>query len=158
MVHLLGPPGTRTGQVLDAIKQAGIEDNTIVVWISDNGAAPVEGPPEFRGGSNGPFRGELGDALDGSVRVPGMIRWPGHIKPGVSNETGSINDFFPTLAKIIGAAVPTDRPIDGVDQSALFFGTQAKSNRESVITFIGGKTHVSIATPNPGPRGSRVEP
>lgn len=127
----------RTGQVLDAIKQAGIEDNTIVVWLSDNGAAPVEGPPQFRGGSNGPFRGELGDALDGSLRVPAMIKWPAHIKPGVSNEMVSIHDFFPALAKIIGAPIPTDRPIDGVDQSDFFLGKQAKSNRESVITFIG---------------------
>jgi arylsulfatase A-like enzyme len=127
----------RTGQVLDAIKQTGIEDNTIVIWISDNASAGISGPPQFRGGSNGPFRGELGDALDGSLRVPGMIRWPGHIKPGVSNEMVSIHVFFPTLAHIIGAPVPADRPIDGVDQSDFFLGKQAKSNRESLITFIG---------------------
>jgi arylsulfatase A-like enzyme len=127
----------RTGQVLDAIKQAGIEDNTIVIWVADNSATPMQGPPEFRGGSNGPFRGEVGDALDGSIRVPGMIRWPGHIKPGVSNEMVSMHDFFPTIANIIGAPVPTDRPIDGVDQSDFFLGRQAKSNREGLITFIG---------------------
>jgi arylsulfatase A-like enzyme len=127
----------RTGQVLDAIKQAGIEDNTVVIWLSDNGAAPTAGPPQYRGGSNAPFRGELGDALEGSLRVPAMIKWPGHIKPGASNEMVSIHDFFPTLAKIIGASVPTDRPIDGVDQSDFFLGKQTKSNRESLITFIG---------------------
>ena len=96
-------------KVLDAIKQAGIEDNTVVVWLSDNGAAPTAGPPQYRGGSNAPFRGELGDALEGSLRVPAMIRWPGHIKPGASNEMVSIHDFFPTLAKIIGASSP-NRP------------------------------------------------
>ena len=52
----------RTGQVLDAIKAAGVEDNTIVIWISDNAAAPTAGPSDSRPGSNGPFRGELGDA------------------------------------------------------------------------------------------------
>src|ERR1700683_3724981 len=66
-----------------------------------------------------------------------MIRWPGHIKPGASNEMVDIHDFFPTLAKIVGAQVPPDRRIDGVDQSDFFLGRQTKSNRESEITFIG---------------------
>jgi arylsulfatase A-like enzyme len=140
----LGPYGDavmeldyRTGQVLDAIKAAGIENNTIVVWLSDNGSASTGGPEEFRGGSNAPFRGELGDALEGSLRVPCMIKWPGKIAPRVSNEMVSIHDFFPTLAKIIGAKVPDDRAIDGVDQSDFFTGKQAKSNRDSLLTFIG---------------------
>src|SRR5277367_267163 len=122
----------RTGQVLDAIKAAGIEDNTIVIWLSDNGATVTESPAEFRGASNGPFRGEVGDALEGSLRVPAMIKWPGKIPSRASNEMVSIHDFFPTLAKIIGAKVPEDRPIDGVDQSGFFTGEQAKSNRESL--------------------------
>lgn len=127
----------RTGQVLDAIKRAGVEDDTIVIWLSDNGATPTEGPADYRGGSNGPFRGELGDGLEGSLRVPGVIKWPGKIAPRASNEMVSIHDIFPTLAKLIGADVPTDRPIDGVDQSALLTGKQTKSNRDSLITFIG---------------------
>ncbi len=127
----------RTGQVLDAIKAAGIEDNTIVIWLSDNGSTPSGSPQEFRGGSNGPFRGELGDGLEGSLRVPCMIKWPGKIPPRASNEMVSIHDFFPTLATIIGAKVPDDRPIDGVDQSDFFTGKQPKSNRDSLLTFIG---------------------
>ncbi len=110
----------RTGQVLDAIKAAGIEDNTLVVWLSDNAAAPTAGPFDSRSGSNGPFRGELGDALEGSIRTVGMVKWPGKIAPRASNEMVSIHDFAPTLAGIIGAKMPTDRPIDGVDQSAFF--------------------------------------
>ena len=127
----------RTGQVLDAIKAAGVEDNTIVIWLSDNAAAPTAGPSDTRAGSNGPFRGELGDALEGSIRTVGMIKWPGKIAPRASNEMVSVHDFAPTLASIIGAKMPTDRPIDGVDQSAFFTGKQEKSNRESLITFIG---------------------
>jgi arylsulfatase A-like enzyme len=127
----------RAGQVLDAIKAAGVEDNTIVIFLSDNGPSPVAGPPDSRGGSSGPFRGEVGDALEGSLRVPAMIRWPGKIAPRASNEMVSIHDFFPTLAGIIGANVPTDRAMDGVDQGAFFMGRQPKSNRESLITFIG---------------------
>jgi arylsulfatase len=127
----------RTGQVLDAIKAAGVEDNTIVIWLSDNGSTSSAGPQEYRGGSNAPFRGELGDALEGSLRVPCMIKWPGKIAPRASNEMVSIHDFFPTLAKIIGGKVPDDRPIDGVDQSDFFTGKQVKSNRDSLLTFIG---------------------
>ncbi len=127
----------RSGQVLDAIKAAGIEDNTIVIWVSDNAAAPTAGPFDSRPGSNGPFRGELGDALEGSIRTVGMIKWPGRIAPRASNEMFSIHDWFPTLAGIIGAQVPADRPIDGVDQSAFLTGKQPKSNRESLLTFIG---------------------
>ena len=64
------------------------------------------------------FRGETGDALEGSLRVPAIIKWPGKIAPRVSNEMVSIHDFAPTLASLIGAKMPADRPIDGVDQSA----------------------------------------
>ncbi len=128
----------RTGQVLDALKEAGVEDNTIVIWLSENGPVRtgVSGG-SFMGSSSGPFRGELGDALEGSLRVPAMIKWPGRIKPRVSNEMVSIHDFFPTLAHIIGAELPKDRPIDGLDQTAFFTGQTDKSPRESLITFLG---------------------
>ena len=66
-----------------------------------------------------------------------MIKWPGKIAPRASNEMVSIHDFYPTLAAMIGAEIPKDRAIDGVDQSPFFTGTQAKSNRESLLTFIG---------------------
>ncbi len=127
----------RTGQVLDAIKTSGVENNTIVLWLSDNAAAPTAGPSDTRSGFNGPFRGELGDALEGSIRTVGMIKWPGKIAPRVSNEMMSVHDWFPTLAGFIGGKVPNDRPIDGIDQSAFIIGKQPKSNRESLITFIG---------------------
>jgi len=68
-----------------------------------------------------------------------MIRWPGKIKAGVTNEMVSIHDFLPTLASIIGADVPSDRPIDGVDQSAFLMGKQDRSNREHLLTFIGDR-------------------
>jgi arylsulfatase len=127
----------RTGQVLDAISRAGIEDDTIVIWVSDNAASPTSGPAAFRGGTNGPFRGELGDALEGSIRTIGMIKWPNRIPVRASNDMVSVHDIYPTLASIIGAKVPADRPIDGVDQSAFFTGKQPHSNRDSLITFIG---------------------
>lgn len=127
----------RTGEILDAIKAAGIEDNTIVIWISDDGASPLTGPPASRGGSNGMWAGELGDGREGSLRTPAMIKWPGKIKPSKSNGMVSIHDFFPTLATIIGADIPTDRAIDGIDQTDFFLGKQNNSNRDSLLTFLG---------------------
>lgn len=128
----------RTGEVLDAIEAAGVRDNTIVIWISDNGATvTATSLDEVHQGDNGPFRGELGDAYEGSIRTAGMIRWPGAIEARVSNEMFAIHDFFPTLAALIGAELPTDRPLDGVDQSAFLLGEAETSARESLITFIG---------------------
>ena len=127
----------RTGQVLDAIEEAGIEDNTIVIWISDDGASPLTGPSASRGGSNGMWAGELGDGREGSLRTPAMIKWPGRIEPSKSNGMVSIHDLFTTLGNIIGAEIPTDRAIDGVDQTDFFLGQQDRSNRESLITFLG---------------------
>jgi arylsulfatase len=127
----------RTGEVLDAIEAAGIADNTIVIWISDDGASPLTGPPASRGGSNGIWAGELGDGREGSLRTPAMIRWPGKIKSSKSNGMVSIHDFFTTLGNIIGAKIPTDRAIDGVDQTDFFLGKQENSNRETLLTFIG---------------------
>ncbi len=125
-----------SGRVLDAIAEAGIEDDTIVVWMSDNGPWKTMVWPD--GGSAGPFRGELGSAWEGSIRTAGMIKWPGKIEPGESNEMFSTMDFMPTFANIVGGAMPDDRPVDGVDQSDWLLGKQATSNRESLITFIGG--------------------
>ncbi len=127
----------RTGEVLDAIKAAGIEDNTIVIWASDDGASPLTGPSASRGGSNGMWAGELGDGREGSLRTPAMIKWPGKIKPSKSNGMVSIHDFFPTLANIIGADIPADRAMDGIDQSDFFLGKQKNSNRQSLLTFLG---------------------
>jgi arylsulfatase A-like enzyme len=130
----------RTGEVLDAIEEAGIKNNTIVIFVSDNGPTTTGGSlDELYAGDTGPFRGELGDAYEGSIRTVGMVRWPGKIKPSVSNEMFAIHDFFPTLAKIIGAKMPKDRPIDGVDQSSFLLGQQNTSNRDHLLTFIGDR-------------------
>jgi len=69
-----------------------------------------------------------------------MIRWPGEIQPGiVTNEIISVLDIYPTLATLAGESgrIPTDRPIDGIDQSAFLLGEQETSNREHVVTFVG---------------------
>jgi arylsulfatase len=129
-----------TGTVLNAIKEAGIEDNTIIIWISDNGpTVTATSLDEIHAGDAGPFRGELGDAYEGSIRTAGMIKWPGMIKPSVSNEIFSVHDFLPTLAKIVGAKLPTKLPIDGIDQSDFLLGNKEKSNRNQLLSFIGNR-------------------
>jgi arylsulfatase len=130
----------RTGEVLGAIREAGVEDNTIVIWISDNGPTiTATALDEIHAGDAGPFRGELGGPYEGSIRTAGMIKWPGRIVPGVSNEMFAIHDFLPTLANFIGTKVPDDRPVDGVDQSAFLLGRQEHSNRDHLLTFIGAR-------------------
>lgn len=111
----------RTGQILDAVKQAGVEDNTLVVFTSDNGPEATH-PWE---GDSGPWRGSYFTAMEGSIRVPFIIRWPGTVPAGrISNEIVHIVDLFTTLAHVGGAEVPKDRPIDGVDQGDFFLGKQ----------------------------------
>jgi len=133
------------GQVLDAIKAAGIEKDTIVILTGDNGAANYPSPGVVTGevgGSNGPWRGGLSTAYEGGMRTPAMIRWPGRVPVGkVSDEIVADLDWYPTIAHLVGEQkrIPSDRPMDGVDQSEFLKGEQAESNREHVVTYVGDK-------------------
>lgn len=133
------------GLILDAIKKAGIEKNTIVILIGDNGAANYPSPGLVTGevgGSNGPWRGGLSTAYEGGMRTPAMIRWPDNVPSGkVTDEIISDLDWYPTIANLIGEQnrIPTDRPIDGINQKDFILGKQEKSNREYIITYIGDK-------------------
>ena len=123
------------GRVLDALKAAGASDDTIVILTGDNGAV-TEG---IGGGSNGPFRGGF-TGYEAGLRTVGIVRWPAEIEGGrVSNEIVAALDWFPTLANLIGQRdkIPTDRPIDGVDQSDFLLGKQDKSNRDHIIYYVG---------------------
>ena len=129
------------GAMLDALKAFGLEDDTIVVFASDNGPQG-EVVRELGGdmpdmGSPGPYRGELGDVSEGSIRTAAMIRWPNEIRPRISNAMFSIMDFFPTLAHLAGGKVPDDRPIDGVDQTDLLLGKNDTGRREQLLSFVG---------------------
>ena len=124
----------RTGQVLDAIEQAGIAENTIVIWSSDNPA----GRATSMGGSNGPWRGHFGSGFEGGMRAPAIVRWPGKVKQGaVTDEMLASVDWLPTLASLVGEGqrVPDDRPIDGVDTSAYLLGQSPTTGRNHVIYY-----------------------
>jgi len=125
----------RVGEVVDAIDAMGISDNTLLIFCSDNG-------PEYRvpyRGTAGPWSGTYHTAMEGSLRVPCIVRWPGHVTPGrVSNEVVHVTDLFTTLAGVAGAQRPNDRPIDGVDQSEFLFRNATKSAREGFPFYIKG--------------------
>jgi arylsulfatase A-like enzyme len=126
----------RLGQILDAIDQLGIADNTIVVFTSDNGPDPTW-PWQ---GSSGPWRGYYFTHMEGSLRVPFIIRWPGKVPAGVvSNEIVHQVDTFTTFLKIVGGEVPSDRAIDGVDQTDFFLGRKKTSKREDVLVFVADR-------------------
>jgi len=131
------------GEILKAIKDAGIEDNTLVILTGDNaaGSFPVGSLASGEvSGSNGPWRGGLSTAYEGGMRTPAMVRWPGKIPAGkVSDEIFADLDWYPTIAELAGAKarVPTDRPMDGFSQTNFLLGKQEKSNREYVVTFVG---------------------
>jgi len=133
------------GRILNAIKEAGVEDNTIVILTGDNGAANYPSPGIVTGevgGSNGPWRGGLSTAYEGGMRTPAMVRWPENIPAGrVSDEIFADLDWYPTIANLIGEQkrIPTDRPIDGINQKDFLLGKQENSNREYVVTYVGDK-------------------
>jgi arylsulfatase len=124
------------GEIVDAVDRLGIRDNTILVFTSDNGP---EATWPYQG-SSGPWRGYYFTHMEGSLRVPFIIRWPNRIPAGrVSDEIVHSVDTYATLAGFGGAAVPEDRPFDGVDQSDFLLGKTEKSAREAFPIFVADR-------------------
>jgi arylsulfatase len=124
------------GEIIDAVDGLDIENDTIVVFTSDNG-------PEATWpwqGSSGPWRGYYFTHMEGSPRAPFIIRWPGKIPAGrVSNEIVHEVDTFATFAALAGADLPLDRAIDGVDQGDFLLGKSETSNREGFPVFVADR-------------------
>ena len=100
------------GEILDALKRAGIDDNTFVIFTTDNGPAR----PPIGIGTAAPCKGSKGMTWEGGTRVPTVVRWPKKIPEGVViDEVMTAMDLLPTFAKLAGAQIPTDRVIDGKD-------------------------------------------
>jgi len=112
-----------TGQILDKLASLDLDDNTLVIFTSDNGAEVRQA------GSNEPLRGRKGSVWEGGHRVPCLMRWPGRVPAGrVCRKMVTCMDMLPTLALLAGAEPPDDRTIDGHDIRPLIFG---KSGAES---------------------------
>lgn len=134
--NMLAEMDVNVGRILDSIDQANVRENTIVVFTSDNGAEYTK-PWD---GWSGPWRGQYFTALEGGIRVPFMMRWPGKVPAGqISNEIVHGVDMFATLAHFTGAKIPTDRPIDSVDQADFFLGKTEKSNRIGFPVFVADR-------------------
>ncbi len=100
------------GRVMTELKAQGLDDNTLVIFTSDNGGAHYIGLPDI----NRPWRGWKATFFEGGTHVPFMMRWPGHIAAGSSYAPPiSHFDIFATASAAAGAPLPGDRPIDGVD-------------------------------------------
>ena len=107
-----------TGKILDALKQHGLDKNTLVIFTSDNGSNGRNG------GSNAPLSGSKGGTMEGGMRVPMIARWPGRIPAGgICNELSSTMDFLPTFAALSGGLLSANK-IDGYNITPLLTGTK----------------------------------
>ncbi len=118
------------GQILGKLKELGIDENTMVIFASDNGP--------WYGGSTGGLRGMKAKTYEGGLRVPFIARWPGKIPAGIVNSSvaGTI-DVFPTILKAAGVALPDDRIIDGKELWPLLTYEDAKSQHDAVFALHG---------------------
>ena len=133
-----------TGEVLDLLKELGLEDNTIVFFAGDNGGQPRFQSKEKPGGFFGPnvnpktgvvFRGSKGNLYEGGLRIPSIVRWPGKIKAGtVSDLLWYQPDLMPTLAELTGAKVPAD--IDGLSILPELLGEKATGRKQQQHKFL----------------------
>jgi arylsulfatase A-like enzyme len=107
------------GRVLDRLDKHKLSDNTIVVFLNDNGGGgntTLYAPHSRNFANNEPLRGHKFDILEGGVRVPMILRWPGKVPAGeIYDKMVSSTDVFPTLVKAAGLDMPTGQPTDGVD-------------------------------------------
>lgn len=118
---VMGEFDKQIGRLLDGLKARGLEENTLVIFASDNGALPT-----FQGSRSGGFRGSKLSLYEGGIRMPFMVRWPGRVPAGKVDTQSMIiaADIFPTLAALGGATVPRDAGIEGLDVSAVWQGAK----------------------------------
>ncbi len=124
-------------QILKTLKEEGLDENTLVVFTSDNGPWHTF---KTHGGSSGLLRGAKGGTFEGGMREPTIFRWPGKLKKGVVMEMGATMDLLPTFCALSGAKLPNDRVYDGYDISPLLLGT-GKSERDVIFYYRGQKVY-----------------
>ncbi len=116
------------GKITNFLKANNLEDNTIIIFSSDNGSRVY--------GSNYPLRGTKGFNYEGGVRVPFIIKWPGNVPAGTSSDViGSFTDVLPSIAGFSDVSLPEDRTLDGNDLSSIFTGKSESINRQHLVFF-----------------------
>ena len=131
------------GQIIDTLKQEGLDENTLVVFTSDNGPWLVFNE---HGGSAGLLREGKGMTWEGGMREPTIFYWKGKVKPGVVSDIGSTLDLFSTICSIGGAEVPVDRTMDSEDLSPVLFEGKP-SPRTSFIYYRGTEIYAARKSP-----------
>jgi arylsulfatase A-like enzyme len=122
------------GQVLAALDREDLDKDTLVLFVSDNGAN------DGQGGDNTPLRGGKGQAFEGGIRTPAVLRWPGTVAAGQSSDQiVAAVDLFPTLAGAVGIAPQNEQPFDGNNRWKQVLGDQEKSAPEALV-FVGSQT------------------
>jgi arylsulfatase len=124
-------------ELLQELKDQGVEENTLIVLMADNGPMTHHGPA---GMVETLYRGGKGDAWEGALRVPFLVRWPSVIEPNqVIGDIIHITDLYTTFARLAGATqyIPTDRIVDGIDQTALLLNGDGRSRRDYVFVYTG---------------------
>jgi arylsulfatase A-like enzyme len=113
----------QVGRLLDGLKARGLEENTIVIFTSDNGALPT-----FDGARSGGFRGHKLALWEGGIRMPFIVRWPVRVPAGYVDDTSVLAaiDLFPTLLALAGIEHPAGLPLDGVNVSQALLGRKLK--------------------------------
>jgi len=131
------------GRLLEHLDRAGLADDTLVIFTSDNGPVTTDWRHWWEinlYGSTGGFRGRKADLYEGGIRVPAIVRWPGRVARGSVSDAPVVGyDVLPTLASIVGFDVPQDRPIDGEDFSALLRGEDFERSRPIYWEFDDGQ-------------------
>jgi len=123
------------GRVLDTLRELHLDQNTLVVFTSDNGPWLKHGADA---GSAAPLRGGKFSTWEGGLRESAFAWWPGHIPAGrVSDAVAGTIDLLPTFVSLAGGSVPTDRPIDGANISGLLLGKSEVSAREAHFYYKG---------------------
>jgi len=132
------------GRLMAELDKQKLRDNTFVFFTSDNGPARTSFHPH---GETAGLRDKKGSVFEGGVRVPGIIRWPGKVKPGTTESTPIIGlDLLPTLCSITGLKKPADRHLDGTNIRDLFSGKKIKRTQPLYWHFYGarGGRHVAM--------------
>ncbi len=134
------------GQVMEELKKQGIAENTLFVAMADNGPM-VHSPPAGWGMVEIMYRGGKGDFTEGGVRVPAIAWWPGMIEEGqLVGDIIHVTDLYTTFARLGGATkhIPTDRVVDGIDQTELFLQGDTHGRRDYVFIYAGHELGATV--------------
>lgn len=134
------------GRLMDGLKELGIDEQTLVIFTSDNGAAPT-----FEGERSAGLRGAKATLYEAGIRVPFIVRWPKHVPAGVVNDKTVLTavDMFPSLCAVAGVSSPKNAGLEGENLSAAFFGKAA--SREKPILWEFGRNFHKPNSPDKSP-------